>query len=323
TAWLTAARSLSGRLPASRTTTRPSRPKPSAPESKCGRRVASKRCAMRAWMAWIAGVRMVMSGCCAWASPTTRPSSAISSGSRTGSAAPESGCGAAGSSPITLSTNSRAACSTSAAGKYTLMVTQALSSARVAETARTASLRIGILLEAWFAGASTDAFAPIHHRRLPGGCGLEPSHQHRPVHAALVADHGDPRQARAFDDSVAAGPNGRFDAAHGADVVLQPAAQPDLPVGEGLEHGQQLRLQAAGEATAADRGQVADRALADPAAVGRRGGRQQLGVEGDRFPVHQAQAEDAPLQPAADLAEAEGAGQWHQVEVVQGKVGHQ
>src|SRR5690606_24815359 len=63
TAAFTATRSLSGSRPASRTTTRPSLPKPRAPLSKCGCRVPWKRCAMRSRIAWMAGVRMFSCSC--------------------------------------------------------------------------------------------------------------------------------------------------------------------------------------------------------------------------------------------------------------------
>src|SRR5690606_39053740 len=86
---------------------------------------------------WMAGVRMVMSGAdWAWAGAT--PTSISGSKSNDGPLAgtniamppslPVSGAGAA-SSPITFSTNWRAASLASAAGKYTLIVTQAVSTA--------------------------------------------------------------------------------------------------------------------------------------------------------------------------------------------------
>ena len=96
---------------------------------------------MRCWIAWIAGVRMVMSGVCACAGampsrihgsnarprPVAPSSSAIPPGMPPGSSAGTSGAVPPPSSPITFSTNSRAASRASAAGKYTLMVTQAVS----------------------------------------------------------------------------------------------------------------------------------------------------------------------------------------------------
>src|SRR5690606_36997882 len=120
TAALTATRSLIASLDASRTTTVPSPAKPSAPESKCGRSAEAKRDSMRDWIAWMAGVRMVMSGCaCACALPM--PSSIHGSKRSWRIAMPPSpgvGAGAGtASSPITFSTNSRAASRASAAGK--------------------------------------------------------------------------------------------------------------------------------------------------------------------------------------------------------------
>ena len=89
---------------------------------------------MRERIASIAGVRMVMSGLCACA--VEMPSS-ISGWKPPPRAMPPGGVVLAGaaSRPITSSTNSRAASRASAAGKYTLMVTQAVSTSAVANMA--------------------------------------------------------------------------------------------------------------------------------------------------------------------------------------------
>src|SRR5690606_37980991 len=228
----------------------------SAPLSKCGRRVDVKRDSIRCWIAWIAGVRMLMSGACACAG--AMPSSihgskatrrGPSAGSRAMPPAPSPGtslpeasfagpslsgtAGVAPSSPITFSTNSRAASRASAAGKYTLMVTQAVS---------TSAAAIGKVYERM--QSSWDG--SIEHRRdFAGTCCGQAFDQGFPVDAPVETNDVQPRQPGPFDDNKPAA--ARLQAGHRADAVHQPARQADAAVAEVVEQRQELALQAGGE----------------------------------------------------------------------------
>src|SRR5690349_1813356 len=97
------------------------------------------------------------------------------------------------------------------------------------------------------------------------GGGLQPAHQGRPVDLVLVADDLEVRQAAAFDDSVSVA--GVLQPAHVADRASKRAVETDAFVAEGLEELQHRALQACSDAATAHRGEVVDRALADPAAL--------------------------------------------------------
>src|SRR5690606_26448198 len=302
---------------------RPSLPKPSAPESNPARRVLLKRASMRAWIAWMAGVRMVMSGAdcaCADPMPTSISGSKSNDGPRMAMppSSPVSGAGAA-SSPITFSTNWRAASRASAAGKDTLMVTQAVSATAARGVAIQRFMRVSCCRVSLYDRCDL----------APAG-GHQALEQGRPVDQAVVADHGQARQAGALDDgesrSAIGGPAGRrLQAAHLADLVGQAAGNADVAIAEVVEQADQAALQAAGERRIADTGNVLYGALADALLdiVAARGGAigVQLGFKGGRGPVDQAQVGDAAVELAGDAAETEHAGELLQVDVVEGEVG--
>src|SRR5690606_26119280 len=102
---------------------------------------------------------------------------------------------------------------------------------------------------------------------------------------------------------------------HCADFVGQAAADADAAIAEIVEQSDQLSLQAAHERRVADAGDVLHRALADALAHAAARLGVEFGVEGGCGPVHQSQAVDAPVQPAADAAEVERPGDVHQVQV--------
>src|SRR5688572_8251933 len=140
----------------------PSLANPRAPESKCARSWLSKREAMRDWIAWIAGVLIVMSGCsCAWAVPIPTSDSQSNLGPSDALWPPGLfSCTASlrcASSPLPFSTTSLAASFASAAGTYTLHVT------------------------------------------LAGR--LQALQQRRPVDTSVEADHRQPGHSRSFDDN--------------------------------------------------------------------------------------------------------------------------
>src|SRR5690606_4946236 len=218
---------------------------------------------------------------------TSLPEASFAGASLSGTA------GVAPSSPITFSTNSRAASRASAAGKYTLMVTQAVS---------TSAAAIGKVYERM--QSSWDG--SIEHRRdLAGTCCGQAFDQGFPVDAPVEANDVQPRQPGPFDDNKPAA--ARLQAGHRADAVHQPARQADAAVAEVVEQRQELALQAGGERGIADAGDVLHRALADPLADAAARLGVQLGIEGHRLPVDQAQALDLAVQPPADAADFEHA----------------
>src|SRR5690606_3242636 len=205
TALFTTTRSLSASLPASRTTSMPSLVKPSAPELKPSRRIELKRASIRDWIDWIAGVRMLMSGCdCACALPM--PSSIH--GSKPSAPGPPAFCCtqamppsslAGGASSITFSTNSRAASLASAAGKYTLMVTQAVSSSAPATAPVMGSPNQDFMLALLVQGVQRreSLYDRLDVALADLGHALQ---QHRPVHQPVVADHAQVGDAGSADD---------------------------------------------------------------------------------------------------------------------------
>src|SRR5690606_8242772 len=200
-----------------------------------------------------------------------------------------SGACLAPSSPITFSTNSRAASRASAAGKYTLMVTQAVSA-----SAATNGRPVKRML------SSSDG--SIEHRRnIAGPYRGHAFDQGLPVHAPVVSNDVQPRQAGTLDDNKPAA--ARLKPGHRADTVQQPAGDADPAVAEVVEQGQQPALQAGGERGVADAGDVLHRTLADALAHAAARLGVQPGIEGHRLPVDQPQAVDATVQAAADAAE--------------------
>src|SRR5688572_23562887 len=190
--------------------------------------------------------------------------------------------------PQTSSMILSAAFSAAAAGKYTLIVTQA-------DRARQHAISFN---EAWrsIVGsfATSECYCSLHCRATGFRSGDQLLHQPRPIHAPRAADHVDARQAFPLHQVIAAVRRGR-DAVHRAHVVLQPTGQAETLVVEVVEKSHEAARQRRGDAgaAAADAADVLDRALADAMfrAVARR--RVEPRIEGDRRPVEQPQPVDA------------------------------
>src|SRR5688572_2583994 len=219
--------------------------------------------------------------------------------------------------PQTSSMILSAAFSAAAAGKYTLIVTQA-------DRARQHAIRFN---EAWRSivgsfATSGECYCSLHCRATGFRGGDQLLHQPRPIHAPRAADHVDARQALPLDQVITAVRSGR-DAVHCAHVVLQPAGQAETLVNEVVEKSLEAARQRRGDAgsAAADAADVLDRALADAMfrAVARR--RVEPRIEGDRRPVEQPQPVDATGQAAGDAAERERTRHQLQVEILERDVG--
>src|SRR6185437_443078 len=350
-AWVACERCARGTLEASCIATSPLWVKPMAPDANKPCRVEWKRLRMRASIAWTAGVctsRFAGSAALAAGITASRISMA-SGGCCAGSLAPEdggvllAGAGAAPALPgpmMLLMTWSAAFCA-AAAGKYTLMVTQPASNASVVARAnrglRIMDLRVrkrchgqGDRLRVYTAVRQRSFGVRLHanrecrrasfdHRRVAFGHRLQAADQRRPVHRALVPDHGDVRQAAAFHDRVAVAVRVRIgrDPAHAAYALHQRAAQADSRITEGLEQAQRHALQSAGDAAAADLGEALDGILSDLAAAVRC----QVGLERDGFPVDQFEPVDVSIDAPRDLSEPAHAGELGKVELVHVDVG--
>src|SRR6185437_10197629 len=350
-AWVACERCARGTLEASCIATSPLWVKPMAPDANKPCRVEWKRLRMRASTAWTAGVcTSRFAGSAALAAGITASRIIMASGGCcAGSPAPEdggvllAGAGAAPALPgpmMLLMTWSAAFCA-AAAGKYTLMVTQPASNASVVARAnrglRIMDLRVrkryhgqGDRLRVYTAVRQRSFGVGLHanrecrrasfdHRRVAFGHRLQAADQRRPVHRALVPDHGDVRQAAAFHDRVAVAVRVRVgrDPTHAAHALHQRAAQANPRITESLEQPQRHALQSAGDAAAADLGEALDGVLADPAAAVRR----QVGVERDGFPVNEFESVDVPIHSSGDLPEAEHTGESGHVELIHVDVG--
>src|SRR5687768_17360477 len=162
--------------------------------------------------------------------------------------------------PQTSSMILSAAFSAAAAGKYTLIVTQA-------DRARQHAISFN---EAWRSimgsfATSAECYCSLHCRATGFRGGDQLLHQSRPVDAPGAADHVDARQAFALHQVITAVWRG-CDAGHRAHVVLEPTRQAETLVVEVVEKSHEAARQRRGNAGAAtaDAADVLDRALADP-----------------------------------------------------------